>query len=334
MTHASQKRLSFALIGAGAFGAHYIRLLRNNPRAILSAVVNPSGEKRGLDLGPETRRYADATKVFEDPAINAVIIATPVSTHKELAVAALHGGKHVLLEKPLALDQGEANEIAEAVASSRKVFMLGHQYLYNDHIAALKHEIDSGRIGRVRYVSAEQCYAGKMRFDVGCFRETATHEIGLIDYLFSPGKPLAVCASGIDFTGEKREDVASATIHYENGLFAHIMVSWFSPLRIRRILLGGELGMGVFDDQATGDKVSFSMRPFPFREKQEQSRTILVPEGPIFAPTVPSHGEPLHQELEHFFNCIESNTAPRSDILHAMRVEGVLSEVERVMRIV
>jgi len=333
MNSAGQKKISCAVIGLGGFGKHYVRLLSDNPRATLAAVISPSALTREMSLGIETKRYTHAQGVFDDPAINAVVIATPLNTHAALATAAIKAGKHVLLEKPFAVNLKEAEQVKNMVTGSGTVFMLGHQYLYNDDVAALKHEIDRGRIGAVRYVHAEQLYAGPIRFDVGCFREAATHEIALIDHLFSPGVPVSVQAGSIDLSGGMREDFAAVTINYANGLFAHIVVSQYSPIKSRRMIFGGDDGMALFDDQRTDDKVIFSLRPFPKSEKMTQTRSLPIPSGETFTPKIAVRKEPLAQEIEHFLNCIESGTTPRSDITHAMRVETVLAEVARVMNI-
>jgi predicted dehydrogenase len=339
MNSAEYKKISCAVIGLGGFGKHYVRLLSNNTRATLAAVASPSAPTKEMDLGDETKRSADKQNIFDDPSIDAVIIATPLRTHTELAVAALKAGKHVLLEKPLAMNYSEAEEIKKAVEKSGKVFMLGHQYLYNDDIAALKQGLDEGRIDAVRYVHAEQLYAGPIRPGVGCFREAATHEIALIDYLFSPGVPVSVEASGIDLAGIPLhaggacEDFAAATIHYAKGLFAHIIVSQYSPIKSRRIIFGGDRGMAIFDDQKTDDKVTFSLRPFPQTEKLTHVRSLPVPDGDIFIPQTAKRREPIAQEVEHFLDCIETGATPRSDIAHAMRVEHVLTEVARVIKI-
>jgi predicted dehydrogenase len=330
---AGQKRVSCAVIGTGAFGKHYVRLLRDDPRVTLAAVVSPSAPTKEIPLYPGIQRFTDAQDVWNDPSINAVIIATPLNTHAELAMAALAAGKHVLLEKPLAQNIEEARKIHNAVEASGKIFMLGHQYLYNDDVAVLKKELGSGRIGTVRYIHAEQLYAGPIRPGVGCFREAATHEIAVIDHLFSPGVPVSVQASGIDLAGGGHEDFAAATIQYESGLFAHIVISQYSPTKSRRMIFGGSGGVALFDDQRTDDKVVFSLRPFPQTEKSAQTRSLPIPEGDTFIPQMTERREPLAQEVEHFLDCIETGAIPRSDITHAMRVERVLDMVSKVMHI-
>lgn len=339
MGRTGQKKISCAVIGLGGFGKHYVRLLSSNPRVILSAVVSPSAQTRVLDLGNGTARYTNLKHALENPVIEAVVVATPLSTHANIVTAALKAGKHVLLEKPFAANITEAEQMKKAVRASGKIFMLGHQYLYNDDVAALKNELAGGRIGSMRYVHAEQLYAGPIRFDVGCFREAATHEIALIDHLFSPGVPVSVQASALDLSGlptqsgGTREDFAAATIRYANGLFAHIVISSYSPIKSRRIIFGGDGGMAVFDDRAQKDKVVFSLRPFPKSEKRAQTKSLPIPEGKTIVPYIIGQREPLAREIKHFLDCIENGATPRSDIAHAMRVEQVLDAVAEAMNI-
>lgn len=320
------RKITCAVIGVGAFGKHYVRLLGNNPRTTLMAIASPSVHSRGLDVHESVQLYSDTESIFQDPSIEAVIIATPASTHAELAIKAIKSGKHVLLEKPLATNMDEAEHIAHTVNDSKKVFMLGHQYLYNDYVAQLKKGLDEGRIGQVRYVHAEQLYAGPMRHDIGCFREAATHEIALIDHLFSPGKPISVVASGLDLCGGSREDFAATTITYESGLFAHIVISSFSPIKSRRMILGADKGMALFDGRPKEDKVSFFLRPYPAAQKINQQKSLTIPDGEIVIPELDAR-EPLSAEIEHFLDCIETGSTPRSDIGHAMRVASVLATV-------
>jgi predicted dehydrogenase len=326
-------KISCAIIGIGAFGKHYVRLLSNNPRVSLTAITSPSVHSRDLGVHETVKRYTDAQNVFDDPSIEAVVIATPASTHAELTIRALKSGKHVLLEKPLAVNLDEAAQIENAANDSQKVFMLGHQYLYNDHISTLKNELESGRIGAVRYVHAEQLYLGPIRHDIGCFTEAATHEIALVDYLFAPGLPVSVQASAIDLSGGMREDFAAATIRYETGLLVHIVISSYSPVRSRRMIFGAENGMALFDDRNHDHKVSFFLRPYPKTEKLGQQKSLPIPEGDTFVPQV-TEREPLLQEIEHFLDCIQNGTTPRSDIAHAMRVSRVLAAVSQTLTVI
>ncbi len=333
MDHA-RKKISCAVIGLGNFGKHYIRLLSANARANLVAVASPSVDSSTVNIGPGVKRYADAKKIFADTTIDAVIIATPASTHVGLATEAIASGKHVLLEKPLATNPGEAKRIESALHDgAKKVFMLGHQYLYNDYVAELKQELDAGRIGSVRYVHAEQLYPGPIRHDIGCFRESATHELAIIDYLFAPGEPVAAVASGIDLSGGSREDFAAASITYASGLFAHIIVSSYSPVKSRRMILGGERGMAFFDGRAFEEKLSFFLQKFPAAEKLHQQKSLSLPKGDVLVIQPNNPHEPLAREIEHFLDCIENHSTPRSDIIHAMRVERALHLVSQAIKL-
>ncbi len=177
--------LAFGVIGAGYFGRHYIRLLQDIPGVALRAVADRSLETIGENipvLPARVSRFADARELLSDPEIDCVVIATPASTHATLAIAALEHGKHVLVEKPMAMNMVEAEQMRDVVGKSNRIFMVGHQYLYHDYIRHLKEKLDEGILDTVKYVFAEHLYFGPIRSDSGCFWETAVHEISLLDH--------------------------------------------------------------------------------------------------------------------------------------------------------
>ncbi len=190
-------------------------------------------------------------------------------------------------------------------------FMVGHQYLYNDHINRLKSELNKGTLGRIRYVWGEHLYPGPIRSDVGCFWETATHELAIIDYLFSPKRIREVRGSRNDLTGSGRDDFASVWIEFEAAPPAAVTVSWMYPEKIRRLAIVGEKGSAVFDEQRN-EKLKFYL-----------GEKILVPQ--IAA------GEPLRNELEHFIKCVREGKKPLTDIEHGVRITRYLDTIQSLI---
>lgn len=287
----ARTQLKCAIIGAGRFGKHYLRLL---------------GEMQGIKLAAVGGRK-DWREVISRPEIDCVIIATPVSTHFEIAKATLEAGKHVLLEKPMTRTLKEAERLRSAVYRSGRIFMVGHQYLYNDYIIHLKSEIEKGTLGKIIYFFAEHLYPGPIREDVGCFWETATHELAIIDYLFSPKKIRGVHGSMCDLTGNGRDDFASALIEFEKAPPVAITVSWMYPEKIRRLVIVGERGSAVFDEQRD-EKLKFYL-----------SEKILVPRI--------AQREPLQNELKHFIDCIKNKKVPVTDIKHGVFITEMLHKI-------
>ena len=323
--------LRFGLIGLGYFGKHYLRLLQETEGIQLVAVASRGYqvfEKYAQMLPVGVERYTDPQKIFKSTDIDCVVIATPPSTHLELSSAALASGKHVLLEKPMVLNMSEALRLNEAVKKSDRIFMIGHQYLYNDYIRNLKTELANGAIGQVKYFFAEHQYFEILRNDVGCFWETATHEFAILDYLFNPGEVISSTgqASGI----ESREDFASASVKFASGLAGSIFVSWFQPEKIRRMTFSGTGGMALFDDRRE-KKLLFKLQPYPAVDQHKGSFFFDPKSEEIKVPEIQAE-EPLKAELAHFIECVRENKTPRTDIEHGLRVTRMLDRVSKSLK--
>ncbi len=302
------------------------------PGATLAAVADSSPgifEKNFPTLPAAVGRFTDANDLAHNPILDCMVIATPATSHAQLVIAALEAGKHVLVEKPMAMNMAEAEQICDAVQKSGRTFLVGHQYLYNDYVRYLKSELERGVIGRARYLVAEHLYFGPIRSDIGCFWETATHEMAMIDYLFSPGPIRDARARAVDFSGSGRDDFASAAMTFESGLVAAITVSWFAPEKIRRMTLAGERGMAVFDDRGK-EKLKLFLHPYPRASGKDKatSQFLAFGEGQILAPVLDGR-EPLRNQLEHFISCVRRGLEPESGISHGMRVTAMLDAVSR-----
>lgn len=322
--------LRFGVIGVGYFGKHYVRLLQEIPGAQLVAVVSRR-EAEFADLPVRVKRYRSVDEMLKNSEIDCVIIATPPSTHAELAINALEKGKHVLLEKPMATSVAEANRIAMTVQKSGRVFMIGHQYCYNDYIRQLKQEIEAHSLGDIRYLFAEHLYAGPVRLDIGCFWETATHKLAMIDYLFS--QPSLVKASGqmIDMSRSGRDDFSSCVLTFDNGFVAAITTTWFAPYKLRRMILGGTNGMALFDETQE-HPLTLYHHSYPQQESLEPhtSHFFEIPEGEKEFPSVTMR-EPLANQIEHFIDCIIHGKTPLTDSEHGLRITRMLQDITDCM---
>lgn len=321
--------LAFGVIGAGYFGRHYVRLLQEMPGIALRAVADRA-ESIVAPLPPSVKQSTDARDIFSDPAVDCVVIATPVASHAALVAAALAAGKHVLVEKPMTATLREAEELQTAVEKSGRIFMIGHQYLYHDHLRALKERLDQGMLGTPRYVFAEHLFFGPIRSDTGCFWESAVHECSVLDYLFMPGDAGDARGMRVDFRGAGRDDFASVGVIFENGLTAAIVVSWFAPEKVRRMTIAGDKGMAVFDDRRE-EKLKIFLHPYPTeRPDGHASRFMAFAEGEVITPAVDAR-EPLRNQLEHFISCVRNGTEPLSGITHGLRVMRMLDTISRAV---
>lgn len=321
--------LRFGIIGVGYFGKHYVRLLQEMEGVELVCVATRSASfDREIQNFPATiKRCASADELLSSGDIDCVVIATPVSTHADFAVAALNKGKHVLLEKPMASTLTQAKQIAAAVEKSGRVFMIGHQYCYNDYIRQLKKEIESKTIGDISYCFAQHLYAGPVRLDIGCFWETATHELAIIDYLFPGIKMIHASGQSVDMMQSGRDDATTAVIAFDNGLSATIITSWFAPQKVRRMIMAGAKGQVVFDEKETHPLV-FYTHPYPLSESPEPhtSHFFEITDQEKYIPDI-QPCEPLRNQLDHFIECIREQKTPLTGIEHGMRVTGMLDQV-------
>ena len=322
--------LRCAVIGAGYFGRNYIRLLQEMPDVLLSAVAsrsNPPAKKNISDLPSQVRYCTDAREVFSDATIDCVVIATPASSHATLATAALEQGKHVLVEKPMAMSVQEAERITEAARKSGRIFMVGHQYLYNDYVRELKRMIDGGVLGGARYVIAERMSFGPIRSDVGCFWETAGHDLAIIEYLFSPGTVKKSHTILSDLAGSGRDDFASAGIVFESGLVAAMAVSWFAPEKTRRMTITGDKGMAVFDEMRP-EQLRIFRHPYPAPADRSGGQSVFPKmDGEEMVTPVINAREPLRSQLEHFIACIRTGEEPVTGIEHGLRVTTAMESI-------
>lgn len=311
----AMENLRFGLIGAGYFGKHYLRLLKELPDVELKSVAT----KSSVETTPDA--------ILRDPEIDCVVIATPARTHFDLATRALLAGKHVLVEKPLVLNLSDAAELKKLVEKTNKVLMVGHQYLYNDYIQKLKDEISRGTLGEIKYIFAEHMYFGPLRSDTGVFFDAATHEFAILDYLFGPFEIEKAQGASLSMTGKGFDDFAAAEIRFSNGILFTIVLSRFAPQKIRRMVFGGSRGLALFDE---GQDVKLSFYNFPYPEISEtqklDSNFFETAPGDIAMPQL-EFKEPLRAELEHFVNCVQTGDTPKSDIEHGVRVTGHLTKV-------
>ena len=310
--------LRVGLIGLGRFGSHYARLLQKVEGVSFYAVAARDEKSfTAASVPAETKRYTDGADLIGDPNVDCVIIATPTTTHAALSIAALAADKHVLVEKPMTATLAEARAVATAVEKSGRTFMVGHQYLYNDYIRELKRQMDAGTLGAIAYVFAEHFYPGPVRSDIGCFWETATHEIAMLDYFF--GRPAAseIIGTRIDIDKRGHEDYASIAFTLSNGARATIVNSWIAPKKTRRLIIAGDKGAVLFDDLEPHEKLKFT--PAPDVNMDRDAGTALS----LFR----SDTEPLFNEFTHFIHVARTGTPPLTDITHGLYVTEMLNAI-------
>lgn len=333
--------LHFALIGIGKFGKNYLRILQNMPDVELVALAAASENSLAeIAVSDGVKKTINTEEVFNDSNIDAVVIATPTETHFALAVAALNRGKHVLLEKPMTATLEEAEELAKIAEMSGKILMIGHQYCYNDHIRLLKQKVDEGFFGNLRYIYVEHFYTRPLAGQIGCFWETATHELAILDYLFGEFSIGRQSARFEDFLKKGRDDFANVSFSLHSVSYSNviknigirnlaqsdipqgrtpvtIVTSWCAPEKVRRLSVVGEKGAAIFDE------VRDSQKPLRLYENTDG---VNYREISAF---IENPREPLQNELEHFIACLNEQKQVLTDYSHGLRVTTYLDILMR-----
>lgn len=269
--------------------------------------------------------------------IDAVIIATPASDHYDKAMEALKAGKHVFVEKPLALSSKHAQELVELAERSGKVLMVGHTVVYNEPVGMVKNIISAGEIGKVYYAYASRVNLGKVRSDVNVMWNLAPHDVSVLLYVLGK-KPVTVSARGFSYIQDKIEDVVYLNVGFEDNINAQIHLSWLDPNKRRDLTIVGSKKMLVYDDISPErikiyDKgIDRQNKNVYFGEYKDFGEYQLIQRaGDMVVPRV-NINEPLKIECEHFIDCIENGKEPVTGGRSALDVIRVLEAAENSLR--
>ncbi len=322
-----------AQIGVGYWGPNLLRNLVANKRCNVSAVVDLSPERREFVRGlyPAIKVKENAEEVIHDPGIEAVVIATPVATHFDLAMRALAAGKHIFVEKPMARSVAEVDEIGRLATEKNLVAMVGHTFLFNSAVRYVKKMIDAGDLGDIRYIYSQRLNLGRIRSDVDSLWNLAPHDISIIQYWLGDPKPLTVVRRGVDFIQDNIDDVVFVSIMYPNKIMANIHVSWLDPLKVRLMVVVGSKKMVVYDDIAD-NKIAVYDKGIDRKADMGENKDSKNPHRPAFdhrsgdvlLPMI-DFKEPLKVEIDHFIDCIQNGTTCLTGVDHARKVVEILS---------
>jgi predicted dehydrogenase len=306
--------LVVGVIGCGYWGPNLVRNLSQLPVSKVKYCCDLEDKRLShmKALYPQvttTKRFQD---LVDDPEVEAVAIATPVSTHFPLAKACLEGGKHVLVEKPLAGSIAEAEELNRTAEKQGLVLFAGHTFVYNAAVEKMKALVEAGELGEVFYVSSTRVNLGLFQEDINVIWDLAPHDISILNYILGR-EPVTVSTFARSYIRPGIEDVAFLVLQYPRGVVAHIHVSWLDPCKIRRTTLVGSKKMLVYDDTSTLEKIrvydkGVTIQPHydTFGEFQLAYRF-----GDIVVPKI-NDVEPLKMECIHFIECIRRGGSPKS----------------------
>jgi predicted dehydrogenase len=321
-----------AQLGCGYWGPNLLRNFSLQPGCRVKWVAEQSRERRNYVEAnyPKTKTTPDWQVAVCDPEVEAVVIATPAATHFSLTKAALEAGKHVFVEKPLAMGVPEAEQLVTVAMSTARTLMVGHTFLYNAAVRYVKELVDRGELGTMYYLYSQRLNLGQVRTDVNAWWNLAPHEVSIFLYFMNGELPLSVQVTGMDFIQPGIEDVVFATLTWAGGVIGHIHVSWLDPGRTRKMTLAGSKKMVVYDD-VSEDKVAIFDKGIDrvprIGERMDYDELsnyqLLQRTGDVWLPRI-NFQEPLKVETAHFLECVRTGQTPLTGPLHGTDVVRVL----------
>jgi predicted dehydrogenase len=314
-------------VGLGYWGPNLARNFAAIPGAEVTWLCDadePARARVSRTL-PAARATAEIDELLADPDLDAIVLATPVPTHAELAVRVLEAGKHCFVEKPLAQSAAGAERAVAAAQRADRLLMVGHLLEYHPGVRRLKAMTESGELGdQIYYIYGNRLNLGKLRADENALWSLGAHDVSVVLYL-ADEEPIEVYAHGESYVQPGVEDVVFCFMRFPSGLAAHLHLSWLDPHKERRFTVVGSQKMATFDDMELERKLTVYDKGF-----DEDSRTYgeyITRSGDVFSPRVPNV-EPLRVECEHFVDAIRSGQAPRSDGASGLRVVRVLEQLQ------
>jgi predicted dehydrogenase len=329
-----EEPLAIAVVGCGYWGQNLIRNFAACPRSqvVLLCDQNPDCKERVRPLVPGASFTADFEEVLADTGVEAVVIATPVAMHAPLTAAALRAGKHVLVEKPMAMSEREAEELVRLAERFDRTLMVDHTFIYSTPVCKIKELVDSGELGEIYYLDSVRINLGIFQKDVNVIWDLAPHDLSIVEHLLGR-LPKSVAATGTCHTGCDLEDVAYLNLDFGGGLLASCHVNWLSPVKVRHLIVAGSKKSLVYNDLNAWEPIKVYDRGIQVDESPEARRGALISyrTGDIWSPHI-EQSEPLQNAVRHFVECMFSGQSPLTDGQAGLRVVRILEAAQRSIK--
>lgn len=323
------EKLRIGVIGCGYWGPNLIRNFADLPTAEMVAVADLREDR--LKMVKSANHDLTVTKDYKDlfgMNLDGMVIATPPATHYPLAKEALEHDLNVLVEKPLTTTSQHAQELVELAARKNKLLMVGHTFMYNSAVHALKSLVDSGDIGRIHYVDTARLNLGLYSRDLNVLWDLAPHDLSIISFLLEKD-PISIEVFGTSCKLKNVFDVVHMNIIYPGNILAHVHVSWLDPCKVRRVTVVGSKKMVVYNDMEPAEKIKIYDKGV---ETPDYTSTYAEFQcsyryGDITIPNIKLI-EPLRQECSHFVECITDHTTCRSSGEDGLKVVRILEAAQ------
>lgn len=326
--------LGIAVVGAGYWGPNLVRNVQAFDGMRLRWVCDLDVERARRAVGPySTVGTTDSLdRVLDDDGVEAIAVATPATTHVDVALAALEAGKHLLVEKPLALTSADAAKLVHAAEERDLILMCDHTYCYTPAVRRLREVVRGGELGSIQYLDSVRINLGIVQSDVDVFWDLAPHDLSILDFVLPPEmRPDSVAAQAGDPIGAGQACVGYLTMPLPGGGVAHVHVNWLSPVKVRTMIVGGSRRMVVWDDLDPSQRLRMydkgvDLDADPVEDRRERLVSYRI--GDMLAPALPEE-EALGGVVREFASAIRERRPPLTDGASGVRVLRTLEAASR-----
>jgi len=323
--------LNYGIVGYGYWGPNLTRVFNQAAGSKVLAVADQQAANRAKVKGlyPAIDVYAEASELIADTRIDAVAIATPISTHYALATAALDAGKHVIVEKPLCASSDDAARLVDLAARRNLQILVDHTFVYTGAVRKMNEVVTASKLGRVLYYDSIRINLGLYQQDMNVIWDLVVHDLAILSSVM-PRRPEAVSAIYADPLKTGVPGIAYVTLFYPDNVVAHMHASWLAPVKIRQVVLGGDKSMIVYDDLNPSEKIRIYDKGVELAPSLEQAYALKVEyrHGDMLAPQVESR-EALAVMADHANHCFDKNIAPMTSGEVGMRIVRLLELADR-----
>jgi predicted dehydrogenase len=325
--------IKIGIIGYGYWGPNLVRNFNRAHNAELRYVADLQPEllNEVANLYPSIKVTTKIDEILKDEEIEAVVIATPVSSHFSLAKDALESGKHVLVEKPLASNSDECEILVSLASSLGKVLMVDHTFPYNPAVRKMKELVSSGVLGDLYYFDSTRVNLGLFQNDINVIWDLAVHDLSILDYLVKE-QPIAVSATGMSHVNSKNENIAFLTLFFDSHFIAHININWLSPVKLRQTILGGDKKMVLYDDLEPTEKIKVYDKGIILGDPTEKRKELNINyrTGDLWIPNL-ERTEALQNMVQEFIQSIVNGRKPLTDGSNGYQVVKIMEAATKSM---
>jgi predicted dehydrogenase len=325
--------INIGIIGYGYWGTNLVRNFFTAKDGSLTHVADgrPARLEALARVFPTIKGVPDAADIIDSPDVDAVVIATPVFSHFELARKALQNGKHVLIEKPMTSSKAEAEELINLAEQKGLTLMADHTFLYTGAVQKMKELITDGTLGKPAYFDSTRINLGLFQPDVNVLWDLAPHDISILLHLVAED-PLSINATGISHTRNQIENIAYMTVNYGSDFIAHFNCSWTSPVKIRHTLIGGDRKMIVYNDLEPSEKVRVYDTGYQYKTDDDKKQVMVdYRTGDVYIPKLSSQ-EALSGMANDFIQSVIQKKKPVAHAELGMKVVGILEAAQRSIK--